>query len=228
MAVQSTTTLIQAVNRVLESIGERRVTSLNSPIATLTKNVIQDTVYELSNVHDWSWARENIPATSWVTKTAQLTNVTKIWGVLTGDTLVGFRNATFLERNVFDQQSLIGYTATSFPLGEPRFFTISGYRTVDVNPYPADSTSQARVFFDVTRLLVPPTVPTQTFPIPEEFMPLVYYKAGAVLSVVHLVDTQTAAQMQSQFEIYAQRARQTDGLHPAKGHTMHRRGRGRY
>lgn len=222
----STTTLLGAVNRVLELIGERRVTSLTSPIATLTKNIITDQVNEMATVHDWSWTRDRITATSWVLQTATLSNVSKIWSVVGGDATYGFRDAAFLEKNVFNTTSMTSYDYVTYPYGAPRWWTIKNYLEVDVNPYPSDSSSQARVFFDVTRLIIPPTLSTQTFSIPEQFISLIIYRAAAVLAIAHLNDEATAAQMMNIYEMYAQRARQTDGLHPARGLTMNRRGRG--
>lgn len=226
MLPASATTLLGCVNRVLELIGERRVTSLSSPIATLTKNIITDQVNEMSTVHDWSWTRDRITATSWVLQTATLSNITKIWSVVAGDATAGYRDASFLEKNVFNTQSITAYDYVTYPYGSPRYWTIRNYIEVDVNPYPSDSSSQARVFFDVTRLITPPTLATQVFTIPEQFLPLVIYRAAAILAIAHLNDEATAAQMMNIYELFAQRARQTDGIHPARGLTMRRNGRG--
>lgn len=213
---------------VLQAIGERRVTSLSSPIAALTAKVIQDTVYELSTIHDWSWGRDKIPATSWNLQTASLTNVVRIHGVGTGSTALGFLQANFLHKDVFDALAITGYDSVNFPYGAPRWWTIDSYNDVMVNPYPSDVTAQSKVLFDVTRVLVPPTVATGVFPIPEHYMPLVYYRAEAIMALQHLADTESQAQFIALWERFAQRVRDRDGQRAPTQLTMHRKGRGRY
>lgn len=223
----STTTLIQAVNIVLQSIGERRVTSLSSRIAAMTAQVIQSTVYELSTIHDWSFARDKIPATSWLLNEATLTDIVRIHGVSAGDTTVGFVQAKFIQKDVFDALNISSYDSISYPYGYPEWYTVDSFNTIKVNPYPTDSTSQARVMFDVTRVLTPPTVATGVFPIPEQYMPMLYYRAAAIMALQHLADTETEAQFMALFERFAQRIRERDGQKSPTQMTLHRRGRGK-
>lgn len=222
----STTTLIQAVNIVLQAIGERRVTSLSSPIAALTAKVIQDACYELSTIHDWSFARDKITASAWNLQTATLTDVVRVHGVSAGDRAVGFTEAQFLHKNVFDRQALTGYDSVSYPYGYPTVWTTDSFTEIMVNPYPTDATAQARVVFDVTRVLTPPNVALGVFLIPEFYMPLIYFRAEAVMALQHLADTESMAQFMNLWERFAQRVRERDGQMNAHSLTMHRRGRG--
>ncbi len=80
MAV-STTTLLQAVNRVLLDVGERRVTNLTSPPAEKAKNYLQEALRYLTTVHDWEWLYNKVVASNWIGDTFTVPTAQQVRGV---------------------------------------------------------------------------------------------------------------------------------------------------
>jgi hypothetical protein len=74
--------------------------------------------------------------------------------------------------------------------------------------------------------MTPPKVATDLFPIPEQYMDLVIYRACASMALRHLADTESQAQFMNEWERFAQRARERDGSRAPTQLTMKSRGRG--
>ncbi len=227
MASPSTTTLLEAVNRVLSNVGERRVVNLNSPVAQLCEDTINDVVRELSWEHDWEWAR-SLETAIWSNERAILTDVLKVFGVrtqVTAGSTVRFYSAHFLTREQFDTIVLDDYDSSTEPSNYPQKWTLLGNNVVALHPYPTDSAGQASVKFDVQKYLTPPALPSSTFPLPEQAMSLIYYKASSLMALKHLGDGGTAQAFLSLYEGELNKYKQDQGVHPAKGLNMYSRSR---
>ena len=187
----STTNLIQVVNKVLENIGERTVTQLGSPLATLVLDAITDACYELSVFSEWTFQKLFLPAVSWTLESAYLGDgIQAVHNVLSGDKTVGYKNLVFLPSDRFANIPLSSTTDTQ--LYSARYYMVTGYNTVRLNPYPTGPTGQSQIIFDVTTSILPPTLPGDFFPIPERFIPLIIAKATELTLIRHIADLNSA------------------------------------
>lgn len=223
---QSNTSLLECVNKVLENIGERRVTALSSPVSRKCVQALNDSVLDLATITDWEWLKESITAVSWTNETADLGDTQRIHGVAVGDTSNGFINIPWIDEQAFDTRPL-QMCEQMYEI--PCMYTHSGYNKIRVNPYPVTAAQQARFKFYVTHDLVPPTLPEGKFPIPERFMSLIIYRACHYMCLSHLDDAQGATQWAQQYEALAMRLRNRERGIPSHGTNMFKlRGRRRF
>lgn len=206
---QSSTNLIGAVNRVLENIGERRVISLETPVARKAVVALSDALQDINSMNDWEWSKEYIPAISWNLEAADLGDTLRIHDVQYGSRTAGYRSLNFIEVRDFDFRPVL--------TGTPVYFTVETYNRVKVNPYPMDVTEQAKYRFYVTRELIMPATPTSTFPMPERHLQLLYFKAQAVLAQNHLDDANAMQMYEQQYRDLLQRMRDRERLTPSYG-----------
>lgn len=213
MVSTSTTTLIQAVNRVLLDVGERQVTSLTStPASQKATAYLQDAFTHIQNSHNWDWQNIVTTATEWVTRTAKLGNVQRILNCY-WDTGTGYRIVRNLSEDDVLRRNPIAFTSTDAT--QPNYWAVASlvgtdYKTVLVHPYPSDSAGQAKVLFAVVTYYDAPTTATQVFSLPERFMPLLIHRARAFMLAYHLEDMQgyQAAMTDYERELRAYRARE--------------------
>ena len=105
----SKTNLLEAVNKVLENIGERRVLSVNTPVARKAVEAVKDSVIDIASLNDWEWLKQWIPAQSWTNERADLGDTQRIHAVQYGDVLNGYRNIPDVDARVFDYNGLQPY-----------------------------------------------------------------------------------------------------------------------
>ncbi len=214
-------TLIDAVNTVLESIGERKVTSFNSPVARKANQSVQEALIDISTSHDWDWLKENALAISWLQDTAYLGDIQKVYSVSIGDTTTGSRLIPWVDKTTYDVRPLIPCLETEqYPYS--RYYTQPKYGYISVNPYPVTSEQQAFYRFSVLKDIIPPVAILDTFPVPARFMPLVYYRAAHSLAMNHLDDTDSAQMFARQYDILLTRLRDRERDIPQASANMFR------
>lgn len=211
---QSTTTNIELINKALENIGERPVTSINSSVARKAFQAVKDSIYDLASVYDWEWTKDEILAQSWVLDTASLGNTQRVHTVTYGDTSVGFRELSFIDPVSFSRLPRV--------VGEPRNYTQSTYNRVKVNPYPNTPEEQSKYRFFVTRELTPGNNATDVIPVPERFITLLLFRVCSYLSVSHLDDTNAAKNWAAQYSDLLQRVRARERGYSARQTNMFR------
>ena len=217
----SVTTLIQAVNRVLLDCGERQVTSFNNPAALKAKEYLRDALVYTQSIHDWEWMYDKKIATDWVNESANLDAQqirTALW-----TTIDGYKYPLYyLDSPTFDTQVLLPFDSSVDTAQRPRYYTISTYNTVRVNPYPIDSTGQSQITFHVIGNLTFPSTDTAVFPIPEKYMPLLYARAGYLMAVRHLEDRTAAQFYDKDYQELVLRYRSQENKTPTSGINMYR------
>ncbi len=226
--VLSSTTLIQAVNRVLLDVGEREVSNLNSPPAKKAKNYLQEAVRFLATVHDWEWMFSRVPSTGWVGDTFSVPNAQQIRGVSCLDSSGVSRDLQFVDVRQFDLASFQSYSIASSPSNRPTVYTIPTYQRIRVNPYPTDAIGQSRVYAYIIEDLVPPTLDTSFFPVPEKYMQLVIKKADYYMSIHHLEDANSAQFFDKDFQEMVIKYRVNEQKTPTGGFNMYRSRTRRY
>jgi hypothetical protein len=216
----STTNLIQAVNRVLLDCGERQVTSISNPAANKAKEYLRDALAYTQAIHDWEWMYDKKIATGWINESATV-EAQQIRRVLwhNGD----YNEPVFyLDSPTFDLQTLQPFDSATETAQKVRYYTISTYNTIRVNPYPTDSVGQSRVTFHVIGNLVFPATETDVFPLPEKYMPLLYARAGYLMAVRHLEDRTAAQFYDKDYQEMVLRYRSQENKTPTHGINMYR------
>lgn len=216
----STTTLIEAVNRVLLDCGERAVTSITSPASLKAKEYLRDALTYVQSVHDWEWMYDKKIATGWVNETANV-DCQQIRAAFWYN---GYQNEPimYLDAPSFDLQVLHPFSTATDSAQRVRYWTISSYNTVRVNPYPTNSDGQSRITFHVINNLVFPNTETATFPIPEKYMTLLYARAGYLMAIRHLEDRTAAQFYDKDFQELVLRYRSQENKTPTRGVNMYR------
>lgn len=186
---QSTTTLIQAINKVLENIGERQIISTQSPVGRKMITALTDGLHDFASEHDWSFLKDKIIANSWNNENADLGEIQRLHKVVYGDKSTGFIDIPWVDVGSFDSRPVTPMVGDG---DTPLYHTYETYNTVRLQPYPTTPEQQSKFRFHVTREVVPPANVDDTFPVPERLMPLVIYKACTYACLSHLDDPQAA------------------------------------
>ncbi len=219
----STTTLLQAGNEVLRSIGERPLLQLSGTTADRLRDVFRQALRDVEALHTWDWLYAQIPAISWSQDEAYLGDIQRLFTVSVGDKTNGYRELMWVDFTDYDQQPITSYTGTS---DNARTYTMTSNGRVKLNPYPSDSTAQARVRFYVLQTLTLPTSDDGVFAlIPERYMPLLVKRASYLMALRHLDDTATAAYFNNEYEILTQQYRNNERKVPVQQLNMYRRRR---
>ena len=220
----STSTLLQVVNKILLNVGERQVTSFQSPVALKALNSIEEALREIENLDDWSWTREVVTATSWVNEVATLPTFTRIHDIYFVSS--SFKTAlTFIDSVEFALSNVYPFTIDNVPNTFSRYYTINNDSTVSVQPYPNDTTTRSYVKFVISSSLSIPQLITDTLPLPERYVVLVIKLASYNMAVRHLEDTNVARNFRSEFEASLAMLRSRGNLIPTSGHSMYRQRR---
>ena len=203
----STKTLLEVVNDLLLMSGERPVLSLTStPVARKATSVLQEAVLEIALLDDWAFTRQRINALSWVGNKAELGEVQRIRGVVSGTTTY-----RYLEPERF--------ASMVTPSGR---WTTDGYSSVLVGDTPTTNAAQLLYKFDVITALNPPTLPSDKFPLPDRLLPMVTKRALCMFVLRHLDDASLAAQYNNEFEVMVQLVRNRERYTPRGSENLYR------
>lgn len=217
----STSTLLQIVNKVLLNVGERQVNSFQSPIALKALNSVEEALREIENLDDWSWTREVVTASSWSNEIATLPVFSRIHDVYFVSP--SFKSAlTFIDNVEFALSTNYAFTVDTIPNTFARYYTINNDSTVSVLPYPNDTTTRGYVKFVISSSLSIPQNTTDTLPLPERYVVLVIKLASYNMAVRHLEDTNLARSFRSEFEASLAMLRNRGNLVPTSGHNLYR------
>lgn len=219
----STTTLIGLVNKVLLSMNERPLSNLNGIQGAQIRSIVEQSLVRVSQLNDWDFLEETRLASVWQAGRAILdTDVQRIKSVMyTPSGAVDQRRYTvpFLCKEQFYRENNIGQTYSGTPASAtPICYTMEGWNTPVLHPYPTDVVNQNLVFFSIIRILTIPQEENGFFQMPEFFIPLLTRRCSAEYALRHLEDAALAAQFNSEFEVEAQALRDR---HHSGGNQQH-------
>lgn len=219
----STTTLLEAVNRVLLDVGERQVNSIGSPASLKAADYLQDAYTDLQNFHEWEWLRTEFSPTSWSNEKAIFTDLRRIKYVrYQNQSDEGLRWIPYVDQTLFDRFALEDYDSSVSSSTIPIRYTIFDHETIKVNPYPTDASGQAKLTILGWKYFAPPTTGSSTFTIPERFMGLLIKRAVYQMLVRHLGDIQTAQAVGNEFYEQLSLYRQKEAAISTQGVNMYR------
>jgi len=219
----STTTLLQAVNRVLLDVGERQVSNFATPAAAKAAAYLKDSFTDMQNFHDWEWTRAVLSATSWSLDSATFTNLRRIQNVVWNLDNAGKRVIPHCDLLGYDQYSIESFDSIISTSTRPHRWTQYTEDTIKINPYPIDATGQGRLKINGYQYLTPPENASDTFQCPERFIPTVIKRAVYMMTLRHLGDLQTAQLLEGEFERQLFIFRNKEALVSTKGTNMWRR-----
>lgn len=217
----STTTLLQAVNRVLLDVGERQVSTITNPASLKAQAYLQDGFVELQNFHDWEWSRTEFAATSWDNDKAVFTQLRRINTVLWQETNAGKRKIPYTDPITYDYFTLESFDSTA-DASRPLRYTIFDHETIKLNPYPTDTTSRAKLRILGWKYFTPPATASNTFTCPERFIPLLIQHASYLMYVRHLGDINAANALQFDFRAQLETFKSKESAIPSEGWNMYR------
>ena len=221
----STTTLLQASNEVLRSIGERPLLQMTGVTADRLRDVFRQALRDVESIHSWDWLYDSMLALSWSAGTAYLGDIQRLLRVTIGDNTSGRRELVYLDPDEFERRPNDTYSGTN---NTALTYTYKSNGYVSLNPYPTDSVSQSRVTFSVIKTLTVPVNGDDIFSvIPERYMSLVVKRASYLMALRHLDDTNSASYFQSEYEQLTQQYRTNERKVPVTKVNMFKRNRGR-
>lgn len=216
---QSTTTLIEAVNRALLDVGERIVTVLSSPAARKATAYCQEAFQDVQTFHDWSWQLDFFSATSWDEEKAVFDNIKRIRSVQFENDRKRVNVPYIDPPSFYEIQELTSFTDDS---ATPCNFTIIQEDTIALNPYPTDVAGRARIKIYGYRNFDPPALPDEVFDCPEYFMPLIIKRAVYMLLLRHLGELNEADFMSREFATKLNFMRTQDKATTTRGVNMYK------
>lgn len=229
----STRTLLEVLNSVLLSIGERTVTNSTATLGQMALDCIRESLIEVSTSYGWNELRDVINASSWSGDSATLpTTVSRIQGVNWYSSPDGLPESTYdyarlaIEFTTLDtylRYPLTPYTNSA--QNRPRWYTIVDVNTVRVNPYPNDATEQGKITFDVYKLLELPTLDSDVFSCSDQLLNVVQHKAASLMAIKFLSDYNLAKVFDEKSEKNRRTLMVSDSGYPSSGYTLFRDGR---
>jgi len=230
LEVIMTTTKLDLVNRVLDSVGERRVTVTTGALALIAEDCIQLALDEVATSANWQDLLQTTVASSWSNEVATLSTSEeyRVRGVMTKNTQTSqtYKTpATFQANELFDRRVLYSWTGANTDL--VRWWTFSGTGTIKCNPYPADSAARATVFFEYYTIPTVPAGDSDTYSPPDRWMRLIELRASALFALKHQADDKLHTLYNREYMELKKKLLSNDVGFPSGGYTMYRGSRGR-
>lgn len=225
----STSTLLQVANRAFLNSNERQLTTLTAataPIAQQMLECVRAAYYKIMREGEWLWTQSKAVAASWSNQVATLSTAVQRVKMVSwqndDDTTLSIEiPLTFLNRPEFHQYTLDSYNSTT-EIGRPLYWTLVDHNVVHVNPYPADATERAKVFFYTNSIPTFPASDAATFSMPEDFIPLLVLLTTAMYIKRHSDDTGLARNFEEEYAIEMIQLRQRQMLVPNNSFNLYR------
>lgn len=218
---QSTTTLLQAANEVLIDLGERPILNFGGNLGIKIKSAMTSATRDIGLLEDWSWLIHRRNADAWDGHTAILTNRRRLFKVeYQTAPLQAYQKVQYVDRDTFDRAPILSYSVSG---GYPLKYTTGPELTVELNPYPTTDDEKIKIWFSAVDAIVPPSTVGSLFPVPERFVELIKKRALYYMAIRHLDDASAASMYNNEFEVLAQRFRDTERQHTVGQMSMYRR-----
>lgn len=217
----STTTLLEAINRVLLDVGERQVTSISNPASRKAKEYLADAYEDMQMFHNWEWLHAFRAVNSFTNEQTTIDNCRRIRAAywFTGDRYIHIDWTPFTH---FKRVELSSFNTTDNPATRPRLFTFLDESRLLFNPYPTDDAGRDKIRVEIISYSPPPQNPTDTFECPERFMNALYKRAVYMMTARHLGDLNAAQLIEGEFQQVLQRFRDQENKTTMKGTNMYR------
>lgn len=222
----TTTTLIEAINRVLLDVGERQVTTISNPASRKAQAYLQDAFEDMQDFHDWSWSYREFTASSWDDEKATYNNLKRVREVFwdRGSNNPRLR-IDYVPVSTFELYQLEDFNSVDDPNSKPLRYCILDDNTLKFNPYPTDTTSRTQIVVFGYEYFSAPTTKDETFNMPERFMNILTKRAVYMMLLRHLGDFNAAQLHEGEFQLQLKYQKDKEFKTPTGGINMHRQGR---
>ena len=224
------TTKLDLVNRVLDSVGERRITATaGNALALIVEDCIQLALDEVSLSANWIDLKASTVASSWSTSAATVVSSGEI-NVRAVQTKVNistpyYVDATFITPEEFGRLAMYSFTGAT---GYVIHWTYQDSDTILCYPYPSDAAGRALVYFVYQKIPVIPTNDGDAYSATDRFMRIIELKASALFALKHVADQKLYAMYSAEFMQQKRRMLQRDVGLPTQGYSMYAGARRRY
>lgn len=217
----STTTLLEAINKVLKDVGERSASSSSStPASEKAASYIKEAWQDFQQYHDWSWQKTTFSATSWDNEKATFTGLKNTIEVRwNNDTTIAPLDLVSFSQ-FYNYRELLSFEDKE---KTPRYFAFVNNDTIAINPYPTDTTGRSRLTVYGYRFYDDPSSDTDTFDCPEAVVNTLLKKATATMLQRHLGEVGEARELLQDFEVKMRFLRSKEQTTKSSGFNMFRR-----
>jgi hypothetical protein len=190
-------TLLEAVNDILITSGERQVSGIGSYPSIKAERALRSSLTDISILQDWVWLMRATPALSWDADIATLPPMQRLLSVTIPD--------LWRQRKPLREVSPKLYDWHTAQPGRPEEYLLVDSNRVRLNPYPTDIDTQQSIIFHYVAQPQFPVSQDSTLPIPEDLYELL--KRGALyhFTQAHLDDLNLAQSYKAQFDEMAGR-----------------------
>jgi hypothetical protein len=225
------TTKLDLVNRVLDSVGERRVTDTTGALALIAEDCIQLALDEVSTSANWNVTRQITVASSWTGTLASVSTseVYKVTAVTTHNDSTSYpfkMQAKFVSMEEFQRIPKRPWTGANS--GYVQYWTFwQGTGQIACTPYPNDDDSKAQVFFEYHTIPTVPSTDNETYIQPDRWMRMIELRASALFALKHQADDKLHTLYNREYMELKRKQLSNDTGFPSGGYTMYRGTRGR-
>jgi len=216
-------------NNILNSVGERSVTSLGGIIGNTVLSSIKEATLFVCNLAPWSELRSIINASNWSSDVATLPDtVYKVKNVYFYTSPTGLPATTYdyydIPITFVDNERYRGLSKVPFidNANSPQYWTIESKNRVRVTPYPSNTLSKGKVKFEVYSQFSVPSSDTGYFSVSDLMVNLVQYKATELFCLKHTNDITLAQAFAATFEAFKRQNLLSDSGLPVTGYSMYR------
>lgn len=188
------TSKLDLVNRVLDSVGEKRLTSIGTDArASIVEDCIQLALDEVATSANWAELRKFETPDSWSTDVATIDSTNEVYSVQgvywysssDGDAETNYDYARypipFVTYEEFVRKQQWNYDNDSQQV--PQMWTYVTDQKIKLSPYPTDATEQGKILVEYYYIPSVPTNDGDNYAPPDRWMRLVEMKASSLLAV---------------------------------------------
>jgi hypothetical protein len=220
------TTKLDLVNRVLDSVGERRVPNTAGALALIVEDCIELAIDEIASSALWNVTRRFTTAASWTQSLAAVSanEVYKVTSVSTLNNSVAAnpskRQARFVSTEEWERIPKQAWTGANS--GMVRYWTYwQGTGQIACTPYPDDDDAKAQVFFEYHVIPVVPSTDDGVYAQPNRWMRMVELRASALFALKHQADEKLHALYNQEYAQLKRSLLTGDTGFPPGGYTMY-------
>lgn len=208
----STTTRLQAVQKVLRNVAEvNDIASTNETTAAIkASNSLEAACRELANEYDWSWLYTiltGFTAGTWAfERFTFVPPCKKVLWVKYGNITDGYITVPPVTIEAFHTAALQESTETN---EAPPSHYMFHDNTLSFNPYPADTFTRTKVLLGYIMEYRHPTTDGDTFTMDEPFLDAAIAKATYHMCIRHSHDTNEAQFWQAQYDVQLRNLKST-------------------
>lgn len=223
-----TVTKLEFVNRVLDSVGERRVTVTTGSLATLVLNCALVAIDEIATSANWTFLKQRLTPASWSTEQATVSSSTEPYSIEGAyhydSTHLFYSPIQYVPPEEFGLLPLTSYIGGSY---KPTIYTITSNNVLSFSPYPNDATARAAIIVEYYKVPTVPASDGSNFTEPDRFVRLIELRTSALFALKHIADRELHQAFNAEYLQLKNHLTLRDVGQPSGGYSMYRGARSR-